>query len=257
MFENHRRGRQARIFTTNVPKILDLKSSSEQIFFRKLSLGAPVSTLNPQNENVSLSVPFISKTPVAFIVFGVLLLMFNLTLLLPCSPLTNLVDLVFWIRLTKVLSWDQGSFRSPFCFPFFPFPRPAPVFCLLFPSPEPGSTLPSVSLPVEPGSLFDMFYPPCQFTPASPSPPISSKPCRHKISSQLADRRNHWGRLWLKLCQLKLRLLQLLSLIHVTLMAWGRISSTPWNNSYSTLTQSSALLSNCVTLQLSVTLIAV
>ena len=32
---------QARNFTTNVPKILDLKSSSEQIFFRQLSLGAP------------------------------------------------------------------------------------------------------------------------------------------------------------------------------------------------------------------------
>ena len=32
---------QARNFTTNVPKILDLKTSSEQIFFRKLSLGAP------------------------------------------------------------------------------------------------------------------------------------------------------------------------------------------------------------------------
>ena len=30
--ENARRGRQARNFTTNVPKILDLKSSSEQIF---------------------------------------------------------------------------------------------------------------------------------------------------------------------------------------------------------------------------------
>ena len=42
MFENPRRDRQARNFTTNVPKILDLKSSSEQIFFRKLSLGAPV-----------------------------------------------------------------------------------------------------------------------------------------------------------------------------------------------------------------------
>ena len=41
MFENPRRGRQARNFTTNVPKILDLKSSSEHIFFRKLSLGAP------------------------------------------------------------------------------------------------------------------------------------------------------------------------------------------------------------------------
>ena len=31
-FENPRRGRQARNLTTNVPKILDLNSSSEQIF---------------------------------------------------------------------------------------------------------------------------------------------------------------------------------------------------------------------------------
>ena len=43
MFENPRRGRQARNFTENDPKILDLKSSSEQIIFRKLSLGAPES----------------------------------------------------------------------------------------------------------------------------------------------------------------------------------------------------------------------
>ena len=43
MFENPRRGRQARNFTTNAPKILDLKSSSEQIFSRKLPLGAPES----------------------------------------------------------------------------------------------------------------------------------------------------------------------------------------------------------------------
>ena len=41
MFENARRGRQARTFTTNVPKILHLKSFSEQIFFGKLTLGAP------------------------------------------------------------------------------------------------------------------------------------------------------------------------------------------------------------------------
>ena len=41
MFENPRRGRQARNFTTNAPQILDLKSSSEQIFSRKLPLGAP------------------------------------------------------------------------------------------------------------------------------------------------------------------------------------------------------------------------
>ena len=36
MFENPRRGKQARNFTTNVPKTLDLKSSSEQIFSEKL-----------------------------------------------------------------------------------------------------------------------------------------------------------------------------------------------------------------------------
>ena len=42
MFENPRRGRQARNFTPNVPKILVLKSSFEQIFSRKLPLGAPV-----------------------------------------------------------------------------------------------------------------------------------------------------------------------------------------------------------------------
>ena len=41
MFENPRRGRQAINFTTNVPKILVLKSSSEQIFSRILPLGAP------------------------------------------------------------------------------------------------------------------------------------------------------------------------------------------------------------------------
>ena len=35
MFENPRRGRQARNFTKNFPKILDLKSSSEQIFSEK------------------------------------------------------------------------------------------------------------------------------------------------------------------------------------------------------------------------------
>ena len=41
MFENPRRGRQAGNGTTNAPKILDLKSPSEQIFSRKLPLGTP------------------------------------------------------------------------------------------------------------------------------------------------------------------------------------------------------------------------
>ena len=40
-FENPRRGRQARNFSENDPNILDLKSCSEQIIFRKLALGAP------------------------------------------------------------------------------------------------------------------------------------------------------------------------------------------------------------------------
>ena len=44
MFENPRRGRQARNFSKNVPKILYLKSSSafRTDIFRKLTLGAPV-----------------------------------------------------------------------------------------------------------------------------------------------------------------------------------------------------------------------
>ena len=39
LFENPRRGMQARKFTTNVPKILDLKFRTD--IFRKLTLGAP------------------------------------------------------------------------------------------------------------------------------------------------------------------------------------------------------------------------
>ena len=49
MFENPTRGRQTRNFTTNVPKILDLKSSSQQIFSEKLTLGAPVQQKNEES----------------------------------------------------------------------------------------------------------------------------------------------------------------------------------------------------------------
>ena len=45
-FENRTTGRQARKLSENDPKILDLKSSSKQIIFRKLSLGAPVMLYN-------------------------------------------------------------------------------------------------------------------------------------------------------------------------------------------------------------------
>ena len=55
MFENPRRGRQAGNFTTNVPKILDLKSSSEEIFFRNLSLGAPDFSFKKVNFAVAMN----------------------------------------------------------------------------------------------------------------------------------------------------------------------------------------------------------
>ena len=57
MFENPRRGRQARNFTTNAPKILDLKSSSEQIFSRKLPLGAP----GQKNMEIALASMYVSS----------------------------------------------------------------------------------------------------------------------------------------------------------------------------------------------------
>ena len=56
MFENPRRSRQARNFTTNAPKILYLKSSSEKIFSRKLPLGAPVERFVNNFYLLSLSV---------------------------------------------------------------------------------------------------------------------------------------------------------------------------------------------------------
>ena len=52
-FVNPRRGRQARNLSENDPKILDVKSSSELIIFRKLSLGAPDKR---QNNSLSISV---------------------------------------------------------------------------------------------------------------------------------------------------------------------------------------------------------
>ena len=59
-FENPRRGRQARNLSENDPKILDLKSSSEQIIFRKLSLGAPDIT-NMDNSLFFIFPPILEK----------------------------------------------------------------------------------------------------------------------------------------------------------------------------------------------------
>ena len=61
MFENLRRGRQERNFTTNLPKILDVKSSSEQILSENcrwvplkkalVSASAIVKTINVFRQN--------------------------------------------------------------------------------------------------------------------------------------------------------------------------------------------------------------
>ena len=53
MFENPRRDKQVRNFTTNVPKILDLKSSSEQIFSENCRW-VPLSYFLKDRERVSV-----------------------------------------------------------------------------------------------------------------------------------------------------------------------------------------------------------
>ena len=53
-FENPRRGRQARNLTTNVPKILDLKLSSEQIFSKNCRW-VPLGCYKGQGKNWSLA----------------------------------------------------------------------------------------------------------------------------------------------------------------------------------------------------------
>ena len=62
MFENPRRGKQARNFTKAVPKILDLKSSSEQIFSEKVTLGAPDFLLPSHTLKKIQSTPEIFRT---------------------------------------------------------------------------------------------------------------------------------------------------------------------------------------------------
>ena len=57
MFENPRRGRQARNLITNVPKILDLKSSSKQLFsenWRRVPLPDHESVINMHLKNMQI-----------------------------------------------------------------------------------------------------------------------------------------------------------------------------------------------------------
>ena len=57
MLENPRRRRQARNFTTNVPKVLNLKSLPNS--FRKLTLGAPDKVMNLHDDSHRYYLPVI------------------------------------------------------------------------------------------------------------------------------------------------------------------------------------------------------
>ena len=104
MFENPRRGRQTRNFTTNVQKILDLKSPSEQIFSENC-LWVPLLRINLQI-NLAVADLLIGFTePVTIGTYGILLFYSDLaentqygnvsTAFKPCSlPLLYVVCLV-------------------------------------------------------------------------------------------------------------------------------------------------------------------
>ena len=55
MFKHHRTGRQARNFTTNVPKILDLKSFFEQIF-SEIDVGCPCGVCMYLRNNINYQI---------------------------------------------------------------------------------------------------------------------------------------------------------------------------------------------------------
>jgi len=123
MFENPRRGRQARNFTTNAPKILDLKSSSEQIFSRKLPLGAPDSVLR---SSMWLSINAMSSANSLLLIS----LISNFTILPMFRFNTGLEFLIFsdfilsycsisYVILTRTYSEDSLKFFSSFLFPYW------------------------------------------------------------------------------------------------------------------------------------------
>ena len=99
MFENPRRGRQARNFTTNVAKILDLKSSSAQIFLENWCW-VPLITGTLFLKNVLL---FLNG-------FGIRLNGLGYPFQKNCHPFERL-GLCVWKKLSSV--WTAWAIRSP------------------------------------------------------------------------------------------------------------------------------------------------
>ena len=116
MFQNTRRGRQARNFTTNLPKILDLKSSSEQIF-PKIDVGCPwllvKAHLRPyvlslvSHKDPKLDLYYLRHT------FHLLKMSYKIITSTAFSTLTSLVKFMFLLTLTK---WWCSQYPSAKCF---------------------------------------------------------------------------------------------------------------------------------------------
>ena len=143
MFENPRRGRQARNFTKNVPKILDLKSSSEQIFSENwrwvplIKEGFSVSdahrSCNKYYFGFQVTGPDWRTSILGGLEFSILGFLgvgkfgkkCTLLLNLPEYLVTGVSPLIEWGR-EKRKEWQQGAF-SPFFFP--PFIPILPTIC--------------------------------------------------------------------------------------------------------------------------------
>ena len=116
MFEYPRRGRQARNFTTNAPKILDLKSSSELIFSRKLPLGAPEGS-NYRESNVDCSV-WISD------IINVLAKSVD-----RCCIVSEQIQLSIRYWFSKIINKYWENLEAPQTWPVYDFFRGFPLWC--------------------------------------------------------------------------------------------------------------------------------
>ena len=113
MFENPRRGRQAKNFTANVPKILDLKSSSEQIFsenWRWVPLVVHTHRAKCRAEQLALRVWFFKSNPdtwifTSFVVGPVLF---------PTYSPSPLCEYLFMLRHQSVAPTLSDMWRSTF-----------------------------------------------------------------------------------------------------------------------------------------------
>ena len=107
MFEDPRRGRQARNFTTNVPKILDFKSPSRRTdILQKLTFGAPDLLRREYNTQVRR---FFWRNFIDLSCQLLRSLSFFRTTLVKCLQPTRLPRVLLWCRFSISLVWCRQS----------------------------------------------------------------------------------------------------------------------------------------------------